>query len=197
MDHEQRRRQIAEAVWRIASRSGLEDVTMRRVATEAGVSMRLVQYYFGTRDDLLLKSLEILNKMAEGRAQEKIRATIGEPTPRNILRGIMTEMLPYDDDRRTMYLVHIAYFVKALTDDSLGAALRNVEPLLEEFMASLIRQAQEAGEVPASVDPMREATLMMCSVDGMQTAMLLGQRTEKQTHELIDYQLDRIFSTRA
>jgi hypothetical protein len=43
-DHDQRRRQIAEAVWRPAAPRGLEDVTLWQVAAEAGVSMRLVQY---------------------------------------------------------------------------------------------------------------------------------------------------------
>lgn len=32
---------------------GLERVTMRQVAAEAGVSTRLLQYYFGTREALL------------------------------------------------------------------------------------------------------------------------------------------------
>ncbi|WP_197688087.1 MULTISPECIES: TetR family transcriptional regulator [unclassified Actinoplanes] len=40
----------------------LEDATIRRVAAEAGVPARQLQYYFGTRDDLLLGALELLNR---------------------------------------------------------------------------------------------------------------------------------------
>lgn len=46
VDHEQRRRQIGEALLRVASTRGLQSATMREVAAEAGVSLRLVQYYF-------------------------------------------------------------------------------------------------------------------------------------------------------
>jgi hypothetical protein len=35
VDHDLRRRQIAEAVWRLAARGGLENVTLRQVAAEA------------------------------------------------------------------------------------------------------------------------------------------------------------------
>ncbi|MFB8061103.1 TetR family transcriptional regulator, partial [Kitasatospora purpeofusca] len=48
VDHEERRRQIAEALLRIADTQGLQSASMRAVAAEAGVSLRLVQYYFET-----------------------------------------------------------------------------------------------------------------------------------------------------
>ncbi|MDZ5697470.1 helix-turn-helix domain-containing protein [Chelativorans sp. M5D2P16] len=37
---------------RVASHEGLHAVSFRAVATEAGVSLRLVQYYFGTKAGL-------------------------------------------------------------------------------------------------------------------------------------------------
>ena len=54
VDHEVRRRQITGAVCRITLRGGLASATFREVAAEAGVSVRLVQYYFGSKDDLML-----------------------------------------------------------------------------------------------------------------------------------------------
>ncbi|MFH8634025.1 TetR family transcriptional regulator [Streptomyces lydicus] len=38
-----RRRQIAEALWRIAAERGLHEASLREVAAEAGVSLRAVQ----------------------------------------------------------------------------------------------------------------------------------------------------------
>jgi len=54
VDHEERRRQIADALVRAAAARGLHATGMREVAAEAGVSLRLVQYYFGTREALML-----------------------------------------------------------------------------------------------------------------------------------------------
>ena len=38
---------------RTAAARGLHATGMREVAAEAGVSLRLVQYYFGTKEELL------------------------------------------------------------------------------------------------------------------------------------------------
>ena len=54
VDHEERRSELAAAVWRLASRDGLEAVTVRRVAEEAGWSTGAVVHYFADKEDLLL-----------------------------------------------------------------------------------------------------------------------------------------------
>lgn len=192
-DHEQRRRQIAEAVWRIASARGLEDVSLRKVAAEAGVSLRLVQYYFGTRDDLLLGALEILN----ADAGESIRAELGpeeDAAPREVLRAMLVGMLPVGDERRTRYLVHLAYFVRSLSDPGLASAFSAAPPELERLTADLLAWGRDRGEVAPDLELMPEAELLLSSVDGLQTSIILGQRTPEAAIALIDHQLDRLFS---
>jgi AcrR family transcriptional regulator len=192
-DHEQRRRQIAEAVWRIASTRGLEDVSLRKVAAEAGVSLRLVQYYFGTRDDLLLGALEILN----ADAGESIRTGLGpeeDTTPREVLRAVLAGMLPVGDERRTRYLVHLAYFVRSLSDPGLASAFQAAPPELERLTADLLAWGRERGEVAPDLELLPEAELLLSSVDGLQTSIILGRRTPEAAIALIDHQLDRLFS---
>ena len=60
VDHEERRRQIADALLRTAATRGLHATGMREVAAEAGVSLRLVQYYFGTKEELMLVAMQHL-----------------------------------------------------------------------------------------------------------------------------------------
>lgn len=193
VDHDLRRRQIAEAVWRLASTNGLEDVTLRRVATEAGVSMRLVQYYFGTRHELLVRSLEILNTVTTERAHEHIAGSDGEPTPHGVLRTVLVEMLPLDEHRRMRYLVHLAYFIRSRSDEALAATFREAPPVLEETLAKLISWGKDTGAVDPAVDQEMEAELLLNSIDGLQTSVVLGQRTPEAAIALIDYQLDKIF----
>jgi len=182
-DHEQRRRQIAEAVWRIASARGLEDVSLRKVAAEAGVSLRLVQYYFGARNDLLLGALEILNRETHEDVPEGA-------TPREILRAMLIGMLPLDDDRRTRYLVRLAYFVRSLSDPAFSAS----PPEPARLTADLLAWARDRGEVPEDLDLIPEAELLITSVDGLQASIILGRRTPEAAIALIDHQLMRLFS---
>ena len=192
VDHDERRREIASAVWRIAASRGLEDVSVRQVAAEAGVSARLVQYYFGTRDELLLKALAILNEDAEARARERVGAA--EPGPKAVLRAMLLEMLPLDEARRTRYLVYVAYFVRILHDPRLAETVRGAPPALEGLAEDLLAWGRDIGEVSPALDVRTEAELLINSVDGLQTSIVLGHRTGEAAAALIDAQLDRLFA---
>ena len=53
VDHQLRRKQLADAVMRLAATEGLEEVSLRHVAAEAGVSTGMVQHYFRTKDEMM------------------------------------------------------------------------------------------------------------------------------------------------
>lgn len=195
VDHDERRRRIAEAVWRLAIRGGLEQVTLRQAAAEADVSPRLLQYYFGTRDQLLLGALEILNAEAERQAEDRM-ARLGEaPNTHAIVRGILLEMLPLDEQRRDRHVVYAAYFVRFLTEPALAAVARTASPELENLVAGLITRAQELGEAPHHIDAAAEAAFLVAGAEGLQTRVLLGQWSSDQAVDVIDRQLTRIFTT--
>src|SRR3954468_6510376 len=94
VDHEQRRRQLAEAVVRIACSRGLQAVSMREVAAEAGVSLRLVQYYFHTKEELLAGTLRHLGEQLAARVQRRVMAGAASPTPASVLYGTLAAIVP-------------------------------------------------------------------------------------------------------
>ncbi|WP_427895722.1 TetR/AcrR family transcriptional regulator [Kribbella sp. GL6] len=183
-----RRRQIAEAVWRLAGRVGLEAVTLRQVADEAGVSMRLVQYYFGNRTALLLAALEILNEDAESTARQRIGALGNDISTRELVRAILLELLPLDEDRRRRYVVQSAYFVRFLTDPQLQEIARTADPALESLLASILG----ADPATTSDDAFADAELLIAFAFGLQAEMLLDQLDEPHALRLLDRILDRV-----
>ncbi|HZX08717.1 TetR/AcrR family transcriptional regulator [Kribbella sp.] len=183
-----RRRQIAEAVWQLAAREGLEAVTLRQVADEAGVSMRLVQYYFGNRTALLLAALEILNEEAEAAAQQRIEALGNDIPARELARAVLMELLPLDEDRRRRYVVQSAYFVRFLTDPQLQEVARTADPALESLLASIL----EADPSTRSDDAFADAELLIAFAFGLQAEMLLDQLEVLHALRLLDRLLDRV-----
>lgn len=191
VDHGQRRRRLAEAVWRIASERGLEAVTLRQVAAEAGVATRQVQYYFGTRRELLLGALNLLNERQRQRVEARIPVSTG---PRSVLREMLLGMLPLDEHARTASLVHIAYFVRSIGDDELAAAFRRQgEPPPEELLTSILREAADQGALRAGLDIDREAETLLALTSGPALDLLIGMRTPAEVIAVLDYHLDRIF----
>ncbi|NJO79316.1 MAG: TetR/AcrR family transcriptional regulator [Cyanobacteria bacterium RM1_2_2] len=57
---EERKQQILTAALQVATQIGLENVTGRRVAAEAGLSSGLIFFHYKTKDDLLLALLDEL-----------------------------------------------------------------------------------------------------------------------------------------
>jgi AcrR family transcriptional regulator len=193
VDHDQRRVQIAEALQRLTTRAGLEGVSLRQVAAEAGMSMGSVQHYFGTKDEMLRYALEHRHRLRTARITAKVLAE-GPPTPRSILRTCLVEILPRDPESEGDYLIGVAYFIRALADPAMGKAFGEGMPELLAFFADQIRQAQKAGDVPASADPVTEASILWAIADSQSSEILMGHRTPDEAVSTVDYYLDRLFS---
>jgi AcrR family transcriptional regulator len=197
VDHEERRQRIADALVRAAATRGLHATGMREVAAEAGVSLRLVQYYFGTKEELLLAAMQRLAVQLADRAMARVkeaRPPQGPARPRDVIAAILAEGLPTDDQRRAFHVVYLAYLALSLTDPALAISplVRNSGAVIE-VLAAQLRTAQSAGDTPADLDPDMEALSLMSMSSGLGTSVLAGHSTPDQAQAVIDYQLRRLF----
>jgi AcrR family transcriptional regulator len=194
VDHEQRRRQIGEALLRIASTRGLQSATMREVAAEAGVSLRLVQYYFHTKEELLLAALGYLGEQLTERVSAFIRAR-GPATPRTIVYGTLTAALPTDEQSRRLTLAYTGFYTLVFSEPELGERHGATYPdKLESLLAKQIAAAQEAGEVAADVNPALTAAALLAMTNGLGSSVLGGQRDGAAALRILEDQLDRLFA---
>jgi AcrR family transcriptional regulator len=200
VDHEERRRQIAEALLRTAATRGLHATGMREVAAEAGVSLRLVQYYFGTKEELLLAAMQHLALQFSERVMARIRRpdhTESPASPRDVIAAIMTEALPADEERRIFTVLSAAYLALSLTEPALAVA-----PLVKNFgtvndvVAAQLRAVQAAGDTPARLDADLEAASLLAMSSGLGLSVLAGQSSAGQAQAAVDYHLDRLFPLR-
>jgi AcrR family transcriptional regulator len=197
VDHEERRRQIADALLRTAAARGLHATGMREVAAEAGVSLRLVQYYFGTKEELLLAAMQHLAARFAERATARFRESSGSggpASPRDVIGAILAEALPADDERRTFAVLNVAYFALSLTDPALaiGPLVKNTNAVID-VVAAQLRAAQTAGDTPVHLDPDAEALSLLAMSAGLSNSVLCGQSSAEQAQAVIDYHLRRLF----
>jgi AcrR family transcriptional regulator len=197
VDHEERRRQIADALLRAAATRGLHATGMREVAAEAGVSLRLVQYYFGTKEELLLGAMQHLAVQFGTRAMARInrlKEAERPVRPRDVIAAILTEALPADDEMRTFYVIYTAYLALSLTNPALPITplVKNSDTVID-VMAAQLRAAQAVGDTPIHLDPDLEAFSLTAMSAGLATSILAGQSSAEQAQAVIDYHLDRLF----
>jgi len=192
-DHDARRAEIADAVLRIAGRTGLHSVTMRSVAAEAGVSVRLVQYYFETKELLLQFTLTRLARRMGERIQARLTRVGRAPSPRDTLTAVLTEALPTDEESRTFHLVYTAYAVLAVTDAKLAAQpFMDAPNAMEDFLVAQLESAQRTGHIRADLDARTEAISLLALSAGLGTSVLLGQRSTKDALRILKYHLNRL-----
>ncbi|GII80200.1 hypothetical protein Sru01_51820 [Sphaerisporangium rufum] len=192
-DHGERRAQIAEALLRIAGSKGLHAVTMRSVAAEAGFAVAVVQYYFESKEKLLLFALQHLAH----RLAERVRARVGAAGPGagglRAVEAVLTEAVPADEESRIFHLVYTAYAVLSVTDPALAAQpFLDAPDRMQAFVADRLCEARDTGEAAANLDPEIEAAGLLAMSAGLGTSVLLGQRTADQALHILRHHLARL-----
>lgn len=194
VDHDQRRAEIAGALLRIAATRGLQAVTFREVAAEAGVSVRLVQYYFGTKEKLLARAMGFLAARLDARVKRRAAELEGPLTRRQVVEVVLTSVLPLDEASRTDALAAAAYYAVALTDPMLTTAGVGYPEALTSYLAGVLSAAAGTGELCDGIDPAIEAALLLALTNGLTSAVLGGMHAPAVAHDLLGSHLDHLFN---
>ena len=191
VDHDERRAELAAAVWRLASRDGLEAVTLRGVSAEAGWSTGALHHYFGDKEELLLFAFQTIADRVRRRLAAAARAT---SEPLELARTLLTVGLPLDPERRAEVRVWFAFLGLALTRPVLARAQRDAYRAWRRRLAKTLREAQRRGELERSLDTEREAAGLIALVDGLAVQASFEPRALSASRqlELVDERLARL-----
>ncbi|MGB3771211.1 MAG: TetR family transcriptional regulator C-terminal domain-containing protein [Rhodococcus sp. (in: high G+C Gram-positive bacteria)] len=197
VDHDERRRTIIDGLLEVAARDGLHAVTLRAVADAAGVSLRLVQYYFDDKSSLLHAGLHHLETTSKQRWEQRIADLGPTATPREVLETYFEEALPTDDSSRRFHTVFTAYTALAVTDSALARTPFVEGPRrIQATIADMLSTARAEGDIGPDIDPEREAQRLTAFEHGLGTGLLIGLHTVESANYLFRYHLDQLFIKR-
>lgn len=189
MTEGERRVQIMDAVERLLSEGGVPAVTMRAVATEAGVSLRLVQYYGRTKDELLTATLDRLaERSVEGwRARSDGSGRRG--TALEQVTAFLDEALPTDEASRGFHRVGVSLEALAVTHP--GAAGRAYQAHLGALADHLSHTLRSGTDLDATAARLL-ALEVMALAHGVGTLLMADQLTRTDAEALTTDYLDRL-----
>lgn len=136
--HEQRRGEILEAVFTIVDTEGTDQVSIRRVADVAGVSIGRVQHYFPTKDDLLAGAFTAINDLGAARVHERLSDENTASDPARVLNVVLGQLIPRTDDERRFARVAQAFEAYAQTRPQLKDRLTRGYDELASLLAHLL-----------------------------------------------------------
>jgi AcrR family transcriptional regulator len=165
VDHDARREELADALWRLVLRDGIEAASVRRVAAEAGWSSGALRHYFTTQSELLSFAMELVARRADAR----IAALPPGADARSRARTVLEELLPLDAERRAEMQVWLAFTMRAVVDPRL-------RPLRDRTHAHLRDLCREVVDEIGTADPQLEAERLHALVDGLALHAVVAPR---------------------
>ncbi|WJH35791.1 TetR family transcriptional regulator C-terminal domain-containing protein [Paenibacillus sp. CC-CFT747] len=163
VDHRKRRELLAQAAWRVIRRAGLDGLSVRTVAEEAGMSLGSLRHYFGSQAELLAFSMRLVSEQATRRI-EGLPYT-GEPRADILL--IIAELLPLDEVRREEAEVWLAFAAKAVSDPAIGELYREVHEQLYAGFRRMLEGLAAVGLAKPGLRLETETKRLHALVDGL------------------------------
>ncbi|MFJ2564334.1 TetR/AcrR family transcriptional regulator [Streptomyces sp. NPDC088770] len=165
-DHEARRRDVSEAVWRVLAAHGFGGLTMRAVAAELDATTGLLTHYFPTKRDLVVYALDLL----ELRSDARLRRAAGKGM--SAVRAALLDVLPLTDEATVSNRIWVSSWDIALADPELSADYAGKYARSRDKLRDLVAAAQQLGELPAG-DAARVAAGIQSFVLGLVVQALL------------------------
>ncbi|MGE7769168.1 TetR/AcrR family transcriptional regulator [Viridibacillus arvi] len=188
---EAQREKIARATWAVIRREGLENASVRNVAQEANLSVGSLRHYFSTQNDLLIYSMELIQKKSDERI-EAMRLFGNGPSTEDILE-VLRQFLPLDTERRLEMEVWLSFSSKALVDEAIRAKcqvlLENSYQMLRTMLELLIFLKEVREDLDIDVEVIRLYGLL----EGMSYHCIM--LPDKFTSEIINHVLHEHLQT--
>jgi DNA-binding transcriptional regulator YbjK len=169
VDHDRQRVKFAEAAMSLIARHGLEGVTMRAVAAEAGLSYGSLFHYFNSKDELLMHAVRHSTSLQTKRVNEYTSQYSGLKALEHLLcdDAIITE------STRDDWMVWLTFLYKAALQASFATAYAELIDGWQARIAGLLQDAQQAGEIHSELDVGFEAIAIWAYSAGIGQLSLL------------------------
>lgn len=142
VDHDDRRRRIAEVCVDVIGREGLEAATIRRIAAEVGFSTTIVTHYFADKQELLVWAYRVLAEEAEAHF-----AAVAARDPADLV-GSLLAMTAADETGLRRWRAYVAFWDRASRDPVFAAEQRmRIEDALARIAQVVRARNGERGDV--------------------------------------------------
>ncbi|MFF0744331.1 TetR/AcrR family transcriptional regulator [Streptomyces sp. NPDC004111] len=195
VDHEERRRRLVEAVWALAVRGGTEQVTLRKVAEEAGVSMGQVQHYYSSMQALIADALTRAVQAVNARIEQAV-ASAGDTAPEALLRTCLLALVSPDEESTRLMRFSLAVAGRAVSDPTMARVLAPTDDELLTFTAGLISGARLArGDRPSGTEA-TDADICWSLATSLGMDVALGYREPEVARKVLGHYVDQLLDAR-
>lgn len=168
VDHKERREAFLAAAYRTIKRKGIDGVTIRAVAREAGFTTGALVHYVNSKDKLLVQASEYSARDV----RTNMEAAEALPDKLEALRQVLYLALPSDEEKRGNWNFFLGFWERSIHN----AAVRRVTQLrYTEWLSRterLMKAARDEGTIAEDVDLRQASRAVVALIDGIAIQVL-------------------------
>ena len=190
VDHDAQRVKFAEAAMSLIAQHGLEGVTMRAVAAEAGLSYGSLFHYFSSKDELLMHAVRHSNALQT----DRINKFTSQYSGMKALEHLLCDDAIITDSSRDDWMVWLTFLYQAALQASFADLHSELIDDWRTRIEGLLEDAQKAGEIRENLDISFEAMGVWAYSSGIGQLSLLHRELlpVKLQKQLISAYLDKL-----
>jgi TetR/AcrR family transcriptional repressor of bet genes len=177
VDHEARRRHIAEIAANLIAGGGIEQATVRRVSAAAGYSTAVVSHYFADKRELLM----LAYRAAAEQTQRRFDAARARD-PRDLV-GALETFLPKGEEGVRSWRVYFAFWSVTANDPELAAEqkwwLANARRIIRDAVRDRFGERSD-------LDACAQSLLIMLQGMAVQAVFDQDQWSAEEQHEFME-----------
>ncbi|MEN0647674.1 TetR/AcrR family transcriptional regulator [Caldifermentibacillus hisashii] len=187
VDHDNRKKAIAEATWQVILEQGMKGATVRNIARKAGLSLGALRHYFSTQEELLIYAMDLVKERVAERV-EKI--ALKNLPPKEVVLQMLLEIVPTNETTRAemeVWLEFVLYFRnKGNRESQNDGILGGIQKLLD----SLDRARFLKNEIDKDLETERLCAL----IDGLAIHAILNPErlTKERIISILAHHIDEI-----
>ncbi len=172
VDHDQRRREFVDALWKVVNTDGASVVSIRTVAAAAGVPKSNIMYYFPTRGHLLAAAVEQVTGGAESSAAKLIGARITLDSA----VALVMEIIPTTPKRRRQAEVWRLLNAEESGDPELSRLLDRFNERVRSGLRTFLERLRDDGLIDPDRDLDIETERLHAVIDGLSIRTMANPR---------------------
>lgn len=175
---EENKERIGKAVWDVLKQDGIRALSVRNIAKEAQVPVSTMRYYFPKQMDLLIFSMELVERNLKNRIVSLQKEKQGQHHPIVLLE----QFLPLDEDRQMEVLVWYS-FIGECHDERISCIRKNLQNEQADFFQKwIIKNTNLSGDSDKQ-ELHYQALLLQTVIDGL-CIYYLTEPTEEKKNEI-------------
>lgn len=170
IDHDERKKIIAAAVWKIIGEQGIGAISIRNVAAEAGISTGSLRHSFDSRLELVAYAMQLINEQIEDNVRTATANGLDVLTSVRILENF----IPLNHGTTTIARVTLGMIAEMRSTPEIFAIAQESRAKIRTIMRDMFIWLYDNHELKLGVDVEAQTDQLLTLSYGLTTKSIVG-----------------------